>query len=214
MEDNITVDKGPLAGSYEANEGAFRSEGDSPSFMHQIDVGLRSLENPAYGGWGGRFRPEKPGKTEVWADAEDDGDLFKPIWRWVEAFQNDWAARAEWCVKSWREANHPPVVLLDTPKDVTVAPGSTVKVSVRGSTDPDGDQLSYSWWQYREAGTYGREVAIQNEDRPAATIQIPMDARPGDTIHLIAEVTDGGKPPLTRYGRVILTIAEGKRAAD
>ena len=26
--------------------GAFRSEGDSPSFMHQIEVGLRSLENP------------------------------------------------------------------------------------------------------------------------------------------------------------------------
>ena len=31
---------------------------------------------------------EKPGASNVWNDSEDDGDLFKPIWRWAEAFQN------------------------------------------------------------------------------------------------------------------------------
>src|SRR5215471_12289149 len=118
MEGNITVDRGSLAGSYESNEGAFRSEGDSPSYMHQIDVGLRSLENPSYGGWGGRFVEEKPGKTNVWTNVEDEGDMFKPIWRWAEAFQNDWAARAAWSVKSYREANHAPIVNLAGPADI------------------------------------------------------------------------------------------------
>lgn len=33
----------------------FISEGDSPSFLYLINNGLRSLENPAYGSWGGRF---------------------------------------------------------------------------------------------------------------------------------------------------------------
>jgi hypothetical protein len=206
LEGNITVNRGPLAGAYEPNNGAFRSEGDSPSYIHQIEVGLRSLENPSYGGWGGRFVQEKPGVTNVWKDTEDDGDLYKPIWRWAEAFQNDWAARADWCVKSYREANHAPIVNLAVPKDIEAAPSSNVKLSVAGSSDPDGDKLSYSWWHYREPGTYKGEVAVHDGDRAVASVQIPADAKPGDTIHLIGEVTDSGKPPITRYARVIVTV--------
>jgi hypothetical protein len=206
MEGNITVDRGSLAGSYESNEGAFRSEGDSPSYMHQIEVGLRSLENPGYGGWGGRFIQEKPGVTNVWKEAEDEGDLFKPVWRWAEAFQNDWAARADWCIKSYRDANHAPVVNLAAPKDIAAAPGAAVTLSVAGSSDPDGDRLHYSWWQYREPGTYKGEVVVRDPERAVAHIQVPADAKPGETIHLVAEVTDSGKPPLTRYARVIVTV--------
>jgi len=206
MEGNITVNRGPLAGAYEPSNGAFRSEGDSPSYMHQIEVGLRSLENPSYGGWGGRFVPEKPGQTNVWTNVTDDGDMNKPIWRWAEAFQNDWAARADWCVKSYRDTNHAPIVNLAVPKDIDAAPGSTVKLSVAGSSDPDGDKLSYSWWQYRDPGTYDGEVAINNADKAVATFQVPTNAKAGNTIHLIAEVTDAGKPPLTRYARVIVTV--------
>ena len=36
-------------------EGDFRSEGDSPAFMHTIETGLRNLENPDWGGWAGRY---------------------------------------------------------------------------------------------------------------------------------------------------------------
>ena len=40
MKENILQGHGPLCASYEAhNDGRFRSEGDSPSFMHQIRVG-------------------------------------------------------------------------------------------------------------------------------------------------------------------------------
>jgi hypothetical protein len=208
MEGNITVDRGSLAGSYEANDGAFRSEGDSPSYMHQIEVGLRSLENPAFGGWGGRFVQEKPGTTNVWREAEDDGDLFKPIWRWAEAFQNDWAARADWCIKGYREANHAPVVNLAGAKDLEAARGASVKLSVAGSSDPDGDLLRYQWWQYREPSTYKGEVAIRDAEKAVAYLQVPADAKAGDTIHMIAEVTDSGKPPLTRYARVIVTVKD------
>jgi hypothetical protein len=116
--------------------------------MHQIDVGLRSLEHPSYGGWGGRFVEEKPGQTNVWKDADDDGSIGKPIWRWAEAFQNDFAARAEWCVKPYAEANHPPVVWLTTPANVDAAPGALVKMDVSASTDPDGDHRAFHWWHY------------------------------------------------------------------
>lgn len=207
MEGNITVGRGPLAGVYEPNEdGTFRSEGDSPAFMHQIDYGLRSMEHPSYGGWGGRFVLEKPDVTNIWKNAEDDGDLYKPIWRWSEAFQNDWAVRADWCVKSYREANHPPIVVLQGPRDVQAAPGATVTLNVNGSIDPDGDILRYSWWQYREPGTYKGAVTIGDADRAVASVRIPTDAKGGETIHLIGEVTDTAKPPLTRYARVIVTV--------
>lgn len=206
LEGNITMNHGSLAGAYESLNGAFRSEGDSPSFMYEIGVGLRSLENPSYGGWGGRFVQEKPGVTNVWKDTDDDGDLSKPIWRWAEAFQNDWASRAEWSIKPYNQANHAPVVNVETPLDVSAVPGSSVRLSVAGSTDPDGDKLSYNWWQYRSAGTYKGDVVIHDEDKPLAVAEIPSDAKPGDTIHMIAEVTDNGKPPLTRYARIIITV--------
>lgn len=33
-----------------------------------------------------------------------------------------------------------------------------------------------------------------------------IDARPGDTLHIICEVQDDGTPSLTHYGRVIMTV--------
>ena len=208
LESNITVNHGSLAGAYESLNGAFRSEGDSPSFMYEIGVGLRSLENPSYGGWGGRFVQEKPGVTNVWKDTDDDGDLFKPIWRWAHAFQNDFAARADWSIKPYDQTNHAPVVNVPGALDLQAAAGSTVKLSVAGSTDPDGDKLSYNWWQYEGPGTYKGQVAVHDSDKPVSVVDIPSDAKPGDTIHMIAEVTDSGKPPLTRYARIIITVSE------
>jgi hypothetical protein len=208
LEGHITVDRGPLAGAYEPINGEFRSEGDSPAFMHEIDVGLRSLEHPSYGGWGGRFIEEKPGATNVWTNVGDDGDMYKPIWRWAEAFQNDWAMRADWCVLPYRAANHPPILRLRGAQDVQAAPGSTVRLDLSGSADPDGDRLYYSWWQYRDPGTYRGEVIINNADRSLGTVTVPGDAKPGDTIHIIGEVTDGGRPPVTRYARVIVSVKE------
>jgi hypothetical protein len=207
FEGHISNNHGALAGSYLSdNTGAFRSEGDSPAFMHQIDVGLRSLEQPHYGGWGGRFVQEKPGVTNVWSDASDDGSVSKPIWRWADAFQNDFAARADWSVKPFDQANHPPVVVLGGPRDVEAIPGATVSLDVSGSADVDGDRLATAWWQYRDVDTYAGEVIIREPNRAATLFQVPSDAKAGDTIHLIAQVTDDGRPPLTRYARVIVTV--------
>jgi hypothetical protein len=206
LEGNITVNHGALASAYEPLNGAFRSEGDSPSYMYEIEVGLRSLENPSYGGWGGRFIQEKPGQTNVWKDSEDDGDLYKPIWRWADAFQNDFAARADWSIKSYREANHPPILRLTGPMDLEVEPGATVNLDLSASGDPDSDKLSFKWWVYREPSTYKGKVAIADAGAAVATAKVPAEAKHGETIHFIGEVTDSGKPALTRYVRVIATV--------
>ena len=130
---------------------------------------------------------------------------FFPQARWTAAIQNDFAARADWQIKPYAQANHPPVVSVPS-RTISSAPGQTV--TLRGTaSDPDNNRLSYKWWQYREAGTYRGAVTLAGGDTLNATFTIPRDARPGDTIHLILEVEDSGAPPLTRYQRVIVTVA-------
>ena len=42
-------------------KGSFLGEGDTPTFINLIDIGLRTYENPSWGGWGGRTRhPNEP----------------------------------------------------------------------------------------------------------------------------------------------------------
>jgi hypothetical protein len=238
MNQNILRGRGPLLALYEAHDdGRFRSEGDSPAFLHLIPTGLRSHNSPDWGGWGGRFvwvrdntwldpvlEPgyEYPqgrwytrsawGRERLRKEIPDDEELtayLKPQWRWIDAIQNDFAARADWSVKSHEEANHPPVVKLSHPLDLKVRPGQRVSLSAQGSTDPDGDVLSFQWWHYPEAGRnpYPGNVKMENAGEMDASLAIPADANPGQTIHIICEVTDNGTPPLTRYARVVMKVA-------
>jgi hypothetical protein len=81
-------------------------------------------------------------------------------------------------------------------------------LSAKGTTDPDGDALSFQWWHYPEAGRnpYSGEVKMENAGKMDASLVIPADAKPGQTLHIICAVTDNGSPPLTRYGRVIMMV--------
>lgn len=195
---------GPLGGLYQAS---VQEEGDSPAFFHVIDTGLRSTENPSWGGWGGRF--ERTGESNLWIDAEDDGDNTKPLWRFIIPLSEDFAARMQWTVTpNFEDANHPPVVRLTHPFDLEAAAGETVQLNASESFDPDGDRLSFSWWQYKEAGSYYGEVDIESPESDITTIAIPDDANPGDTIHIICDVLDDAEMPITRYARVVIEVVD------
>jgi len=128
------------------------------------------------------------------------------LWRWRKDFQNDFAARMSWSTKSYKEANHPPVVRLAPGERLTVKSGENFTLSAAGSTDPDGDSLSYLWFQYPEAGSYKEEIKLgYAENYPTVSGRAPVVTKP-ETAHFIVKVTDKGSPALTRYGRVIVTI--------
>ena len=191
----------------------FISEGDSPAFFHLIDVGLNNLENPFYGGWGGRLiqsdtlpsRWEDGDRVEDFNPFTNQMDKAYPQTRWIDVLQNDFAARADWCVLPYAAANHPPVVTVQQANSLKAKPGTTVQL--KGSaTDPDGNSLTYSWWQYFEVDTYPGKVVVKNPHKGKTSLTIPTDAKTGETIHLILEVRDSGVPTLTRYQRVIITI--------
>jgi hypothetical protein len=73
-----------------------------------------------------------------------------------------------------------------------------------GTTDRDGDRVSYRWYVYKEAGTYTGDAPIRNATSAQALLDVPADAR-GTTIHVILEVSDSGTPALTRYRRLVVT---------
>lgn len=118
----------------------------------------------------------------------------------------------DWTIKPYKEANHPPVPQLNHAAKLTAKVGDRIDLSAIGSTDPDGDKLSYHWFYYPEAGTYtisnartGNPIKIENDDQENAWFVIPQSERLG-TIHIILAVTDDGNPALTRYKRVIIDV--------
>jgi hypothetical protein len=231
---NIQQGHGALGAAYP--DVAYGMEGDTPSFLSLIDNGLNDAEHPDYGGWGGRYEfylpdfhdsntgmfkrenwpKDEPETHAIWTNAEDsvagtDNHGYKSvqatIWRWRPAFQNDFAARMDWCTKNYEECNHPPVPKLAIADSFSVKSGELFYLNADGTYDPDGDSMSYLWFQYKEAGTYPGTVSF----RPYAAnlynlpVTAPQVTTP-QTIHFILQVTDKGTPPLTRYKRVIVTV--------
>ncbi len=148
----------------------------------------------------------------VGIDGQPHNDIYATVWRWRRAYQNEFAARMDWTIKEPKDANHPPVARLAHAAAMTASPGRIVHLSASGSSDPDGDALTYRWFTYREAGTYGGQVEIENATSSDARLTLPKiqsvgaKIREPRTLHVILEVTDSGTPALTRYARVIVTI--------
>lgn len=127
------------------------------------------------------------------------------ILRWREDFQNDFAARMDWTIKSYKEANHPPVPALAHEEILTLKSGQWFTLDATGTLDPDGDHLSYLWFSYPEAGTYKEPIIKEVENYYRANIMLPKVSKP-ETTHIILKVTDHGQPRLSRYKRIIINI--------
>lgn len=234
MVDNPWLDtnirsKGPLGAEYP--QAKFLMEGDTPSFLYLVNNGLSDSEHPNWGSWGGRYelympRTEKwffePETRALWTNAQDevlgaDGnwhtDNKATIWRWRSAYQNDFAARMDWTIKSYQEANHPPVARLNHAQQLKAKVDERVNLDASGSSDPDGDQLSYKWFYYGEPGTFtisaattGDPLKIEDADKATAWFTVPKKIGRTGSLHIILAVTDKGLPALTRYKRVIVTV--------
>ncbi len=242
LDSNIRA-KGPLGKVYPRF--LFIMEGDTPSFLDLIDNGLNAYRRPDWGGWGGRYiwRTPRGESHPIWTQG---GDLFSrvtsqdtvrgadgrdyvsdqaTIWRWRDAFQNDFAARMDWTVNDPAHANHnpKPAVNGDSGKEpirIDAEVGQTVTLDASQTTDPDGQKLRFLWFHYPEAGGAGMTLAdirIDGADRAVARVTPTAVCRPAwlpnrrpcpgpGVAHIILAVTDEGSPKLTSYRRVILTV--------
>ncbi len=242
LEKNIRC-KGPLGKYYPRF--MFIMEGDTPSYLGLIDNGLNAYQRPDWGGWGGRYVFRQPyGETHaIWTQG---GDAFTratsqdrvlgsdglehvsdqaTIWRWREAYQNDFAARMDWTIKDYAHANHNPTLVVNgqtgtAPLELAAEAEQTVTLDATGSKDPDGQPLHYKWFVYEEAGlggTHGADVALADSTGQVARVTIKSPCRdawiPGlipcrgeGVTHIILQVTDEGIPRLTSYRRIVLHV--------
>ncbi len=229
---HIRKNHGPLGAMYPRT--TYLMEGDTPSFFWALPNGLNFPEHPDWGGWGGRYElytaPPKryyhqPETRPIWTNAMDevkgvDGKYYTSnhatIWRWREGYQHDFAARLDWSHQpEFKGANHHPVVTVNgdrsrDPVFLTTSPGAPVTLDASATSDPDGDELSFHWYPYREAGSfpltiYYRNLKWQGDKTSVLTLNAPATNSPA-TIHFILEVRDKGRPSLTAYRRVILKV--------
>ncbi len=201
IENDVKNNHGPLGSLYPQD---YVSEGDSPAFLYTIKNGLRGYENPTYGDWGGRFEKSDKAKN-VYTDAKDDGDIKKPLRRWIEDANRDFQARMDWCVAKYEDANHAPVVVVKGKENITVRSGEKITLNASKSSDPDGNDMQFDWWQYKDAGSYDGLVELQDSEKAHAYFVAPVVSKP-KTIHIILEVNDDGSPVLRSYERTIITV--------
>lgn len=207
-------------------KGSWIGEGDDPTYMNMLGNGLRAFEKGFYGGWGGRDPGKQDNRTESAQMSLPAGDTSaaaltallgtandRPAQRagkipfpdFFAAAQRDFAGRMNWSVTpTYQQANHHPVIRIQGPLEILVSPGATIRLNAMVS-DPDGNAVKVLWSQL-PVGSFPGKVVIRQSDSLQTFVQIPAEAKPGQTIHIVAEATDSGEPALTRYQRIILTV--------
>ena len=218
---DVLTGHGPLGALYPTNTNLPQKEGDTLLFLYLIPTGMNDPTHPEWGSWAGRFgvredlQPPQP--NYYWANRRDawrgETNRDNTLKRWAADVQNDFRARMDWCVKPYEGANHPPVPSLNGDAGraiptITAKPGATVALGAQGSTDPDGNSLSYEWIAYPEAGTYPGAPRITGATTPEARVTVPDDAG-GKDLHVVLTVRDDGTPPLARYRRVVVRAVAG-----
>ncbi|KAI1342673.1 hypothetical protein F5Y15DRAFT_312114 [Xylariaceae sp. FL0016] len=234
---------GPLGSAYP--DYMFIPEGDTPTFLYLIQNGLGVSEHPEYGSWGGRYILHDVSgsglRSKHYSDAVDmvvgsNGRKYRSnhatIWRWRDAYQNDFAARIQWTLSTdLAKANHHPVISVNgnegvKPIHIECEAGSKVTLDASATYDPDeSDTLTFKWFQYQcptatqwwvEAEVKELEIAKKDSEGRVVEVTLPppekccvdlLSREPqakGQLLHLILEVTDSGTPPLTSYRRILI----------
>jgi hypothetical protein len=115
----------------------------------------------------------------------------------------------DWCAQPQRRtANHPPIAVLNGQSGtaivrIDVRGGATAKLSARGSTDPDGDSLSYRWFHYPEASDMRSTIELVGADSVETSVTTAT-APAAAELHIVLEVRDNGTPMFVSYRRAIL----------
>ena len=193
-------------------------EGDTPSFLYVMPHGLNDPEDPHQAGWAGYHErglcPDS--LTTAWTSWQEPLRSISVGYktRFYPDELNDFMARMQWADKG-RGNRNPRVVVrvsdgLSVKDTSSIAPlhvkakaGEIIRLDASKSSDPDGDALTFHWWQQPEIGM--AKATIEQSEQPLTNVLIPADAT-GQSLHLVCEVHDDGPFHLVAYRRIIIDI--------
>ena len=113
-------------------------------------------------------------------DATGDPDTrMSSFYPWRPAFQADFAARLDWCVKAYAEANHPPIVRIAGDRERRGKVGDDMTLDASGSTEPNGDGLDFTWAVYPAAQEIVHKVVIERRNTPTPKVNLAVSWRAG-----------------------------------
>ena len=139
-------------------------------------------------------------------------DARATVWRWRDTVQADFQARLDWTVaNAFGKANHAPMVVVNRDNSPRVVhmeakAGDAVSLSAAGSHDPDGNELHYHWFIYREPSVLADDVTLASTDGDMTSFTAPRNDRAA--VHVVLQATDNGSPPLSGFRRVVITIGK------
>lgn len=151
------------------------------------------------------YLPNEFGRS-VKQDTQVFNDFKVTLWRWRDDFQNDFAARMDWCTQTYEEANHAPSIVLSHAEHMTVKSGQNFTLDAFDTTDPDGDSFSFLWFNYPEAGTFKEHIPVNGAENVHVVYYTAPKVDKTETAHIILKLTDRGEPALSRYKRIVVTI--------
>jgi alpha-N-arabinofuranosidase len=187
-------------------------EGDTPSMLFVMPNGLNDPEDPRQAGWAGYHQRGRcaDSLTTAWGCWNEHVRAISVGYkrRFYPDELSDFLARMQWAEKG--EGNRNPLVIIDRhkghqPIHIDAKAGDTVRLDASKSADPDGDSLTFLWWQQPEIGK--ARAVIEQPDQPTAIVHIPVDAR-DTTIHIVCEVHDSGPFHLVAYRRIIIRVTD------
>ena len=185
-------------------------EGDTPSFLYVMPNGLNDPEDPHQTGWAGYHERGlcADSLTTAWTSWQEPVLSISVGYkrRFYPDEISDFMARMQWADEG--QGNHNPQVVINGSEglqslSIEAKAGDTIRLDASKTMDPNGDKLSFLWWQQPEIGK--TKVAIAQPEESVITIQIPAETCK-ETIHIICEVHDDGPFHLVSYRRIQVHI--------